>query len=194
MPTRQPAKADALGPDNTLGLITGPLIGTQAITGNRFSAVGKSPKTGGWGDANCGGRFGPALKQAGFDAIFFSGVSERPVYILAENGTVRLCDASSYWGLNCPKTEERVHSRHGKNAHAAVIGPAGERVSTLAAIINDRGRAAARSGLGMVMGSKRIKGVVAVASCEVRVAEDKKLRELRKKLIKEYCSYRESVI
>jgi len=97
--TRQRAMVDPLGPDNTLGLITGALTGTQAITGNRFVAVGKSPKTGGWGDANCGGKFGPALKQAGLDAIFFTGISKKPVYILIEKGKVALHDASTYWGL-----------------------------------------------------------------------------------------------
>ena len=137
--TRQRAKADPLGPENTLGLVTGLLTGTPAITGNRFTAVGKSPKTGGWGDANCGGRFGPALKQSGFDAIFLRGISHKPVYILAEDGKVRLYDASSYWGLNCPEVEEEFRKTHGKEAHAAVIGPAGERVSALAAIINDGG-------------------------------------------------------
>jgi aldehyde:ferredoxin oxidoreductase len=185
--TRQQAKADPLGPENTFGLVTGLLTGTRAITGNRFTAVGKSPKTGGWGDANCGGRFGPALKQAGFDAIFFSGISDEPVYILAEEGRVRFHDASPYWGLSCREAEEQFRKAHGDNAHSAVIGPAGERVSALAAIINDGGRAAARSGLGMVMGSKRIKGVVAVASREVPAARDKEMKELRKKLIKEYC-------
>jgi aldehyde:ferredoxin oxidoreductase len=185
---RQPAKTDPLGPGNTLGLVTGPLTGTSAITGNRFTAVGKSPKTGGWGDANCGGRFGPALKQAGLDAIFISGVSDKPVYVLVEDGRVSIHDASPYWGLNCLETEEKIRNMHGKNTHSAVIGPAGERVSALAAIINDGGRAAGRSGLGTVMGSKRIKGVAAVASHEVPVAEDEKMEELRRKLIKEYCS------
>lgn len=184
--TRQQAKVDPLGPENTFGLTTGPLTGTQAITGNRFTAVGKSPKTGGWGDANCGGRFGPALKQAGIDAIFFTGISEKPVYALVEDGKVMLHDASSYWGLNCSEAEEKFKETHGKQAHAAVIGPAGERVSALAAIINDGGRAAGRSGLGMVMGSKRIKGVVALAMDNVPVAEEKKLKGLRKKILKEH--------
>ena len=76
---RQKAGVDPLGPESILGLTTGPLTGTQTITGNRFTAVGKSPKTGGWGDANCGGKFGPALKQAGLDAIFFTGISKKPV-------------------------------------------------------------------------------------------------------------------
>jgi len=184
--TRQPAKVDPLGPKNTLGLTTGPLTGTLAITGNRFIAVGKSPKTGGWGDANCGGRFGPALKQSGLDAIFFTGISEKPVYVLVEEGRVVLRDASSYWGLSCSEAEKKFKEKHGNKAHAAVIGPAGERVSTLAAIINDSGRAAGRSGLGMVMGSKRIKGVVALATGNVPVAEEKKLKELRKRILSEH--------
>ena len=184
--TRQRAKVDPLGPENTFGLVTGPLTGTQAITGNRFTAVGKSPKTGGWGDANCGGKFGPALKQAGLDAIFFIGISEKPVYVLVEDGKVTLHDASSYWGLTCSEAEEKFRETHGNKAHAAVIGPAGERVSALAAIINDRGRAAGRSGLGMVMGSKRIKGVVALATGKVPVAEEEKLKKLRKKILSEH--------
>lgn len=184
--TRQPAKADPLGPDNTLGLVTGPLTGTHAITGNRFTAVGRSPKTGGWGDANCGGRFGPALKQAGLDAIFFKGISEKPIYVLVEDGIVTLHDASDYWGLSCSEVEDKFKDMHGKQAHAAVIGPAGERVSALAAIVNDKGRAAARSGLGMVMGSKRLKGVVVMATGKVAVADEEKLQDLRKRILKEY--------
>jgi aldehyde:ferredoxin oxidoreductase len=184
--TRQQAMADPLGPANTLGLITGPLTGTQAITGNRFVAVGKSPKTGGWGDANCGGRFGPALKQAGLDAIFFTGISKKPVYVLIDKGKVTLHDASPYWGLGCPETEEKFSDTYGKQAIAAVIGPAGERLSALAAIINDKGRAAGRSGLGMVMGSKRLKGVVALATDQVPVAGEEKLKALRKRILSEY--------
>ncbi len=184
--TRQPAKVNPLGPKNTLGLTTGPLTGTLAITGNRFTAVGKSPKTGGWGDANCGGKFGPALKQAGIDAIFFIGISHKPVYALIEKGSVSLHDASKYWGLTCSEAEEKFKEMHGKNAHTAVIGPAGERVSALAAIINDGGRAAGRSGLGMVMGSKRLKGVVALSTVKVQIAEDEKLKELRKRILSEY--------
>jgi len=186
---RQPPRVDPLGPESTLGLVTGPLTGTQAITGNRFVAVGKSPKTGGWGDANCGGSFGPALKQAGLDAIFVTGIAAQPAFILVENGGVSLQDAGSYWGLGCLETEARLAEDFGKQAHAAVIGPAGEQVSTLAAIINDRGRAAGRSGLGTVMGSKRLKAVVALASGQVPVAEEARLKELRKELLADY--YRE---
>ena len=184
--TRQRPKADPLGPDSTLGFITGPLTGTQAITGNRFTVVAKSPKTGGWGDANCGGKFGPALKQAGLDAVFVTGISERPAYLVVENGEVSIRDGSSYWGLGCVETEEGLRKAHGKGTHSAVIGPAGEQVRALAAIINDKGRAAGRSGLGMVMGSKRLKGVVALATGKVPVAEEEKLSALRKQILEKF--------
>ncbi len=184
--TRQRAKVDSLGPENIFGLTTGPLTGTMAITGNRFTAVGKSPKTGGWGDANCGGRFGPALKQAGLDAIFFTGISDKAVYVLVEDGKVSLQDASSCWGLSCAKTEKKLKKMHGEKAYAAVIGPAGERLSALAAIINDGGRAAGRSGLGMVMGSKRLKAVVAMATGKIPVAEEEQLKALRKRILDEH--------
>ena len=117
---RQKAGVDPLGPESILGLTTGPLTGSQAITGNRFTAVGKSPKTGGWGDANCGGKFGPALKQAGLDAIFFTGVSEKPVYALVEDGKVSLHDAGAYWGLPCGEAEDKFAEAHGKRVRAAV--------------------------------------------------------------------------
>ena len=184
--TRQKANIDPLGPESILGFLAGPLTGTPAITGNRFVVVGKSPKTGGWGDANCGGRFGSALKQAGLDGIFFRGISQKPVYVVVEKGDVTVHDASEYWGLGCLETEDKFKEQYGKQAHSAVIGPAGERVSALAAVINEKGRAAGRSGLGMVMGSKRLKGVVAMATEEVPTAEEVKLKELRKKIISEF--------
>lgn len=183
---RQPVGTDPLGDQAILGFLAGPLTGTDAITGSRFTVVGKSPKTGGWGDANCGGRWGPALKQAGLDAVFFTGIAEKPVYALVEDSKVTLRDATEFWGMNCGAAEAKFKEVHGKDAHSAVIGPAGERVSALACIINDAGRAAARSGLGMVMGAKRIKGIVAVGSGEVQVAEPDKLKALRKKILSEH--------
>ncbi len=183
---RQPAKAEAMGPENTLGFTTGPLTGTSAITGNRFTVVGKSPKTGGWGDANCGGAFGPAMKKAGLDAVFFTGITEKPVYAVIEKGGVTLHDASGLWGKGCLETEDWFRDKFGKKAHSAVIGSSGENASHLACIINDKGRAAGRSGLGGVMGSKRLKGVVALATGNVPVAEEDKLAALRKKIIGEH--------
>jgi len=157
---RQPAGVDPLGPDNTLGFFTGLLTGTGGITTNRYIVVAKSPKTGGWGDANSGGTFGPAMKTAGFDGILFTGVSPRPVYLLVRGGTAELLPADDWWGLDTTETDDRLAELYGPDARAACIGPAGEKLSLLAAVVNEKGRAAARSGLGAVMGSKRLKAVV----------------------------------
>ena len=100
--SRQKASVDPLGPENTLGLITGPLTGTPVPTGARYTAVAKSPLTGGWGDANSGGEFGPYLKFAGFDAVFFTGISPKPVYLLIDNGKAQLKDAESTSGEKIP--------------------------------------------------------------------------------------------
>ena len=178
---RQPANVDPLGPDNIFGLTTGPLTGTQAITGNRFTAVGKSPKTNTWGDANCGGNFGPGLKYSGYDGVFFTGIAEGPTYLLINEGKAELCDASDLWGLDSNETEQKLLDQYGKNAYVACIGPSGERCSLLACVMNDFGRAAGRSGLGAVMGSKKLKAVVAVGTQKVPVADPEKLKDARKK-------------
>lgn len=178
---RQPAGVDPLGPQSILGFTTGPLTGTTAITGNRFTVVGKSPKTGTWGDANCGGNFGPGLKFAGVDATFFTGTSDKPVYLLVEDGKAQILDASDLWGLDSNETEDTLRERHGKNTYVACIGQAGERASLLACVMNHYGRAAGRSGLGAVMGSKRLKAVVAVGDAEVPVANPDSVSDIRKK-------------
>jgi aldehyde:ferredoxin oxidoreductase len=152
---------DPLGPDNMLGIVTGALTGTPTPTGARYVAVAKSPLTGGWGDANSGGVFGPTLKFAGYDAVFFTGISEKPVYLLVDNGKAELVDAGEVWGKDCYETEEVLRNKHGKSAEVICIGPFGEKVSLISCIINEKGAAAGRSGLGAVMGSKRLKAVVA---------------------------------
>lgn len=93
-----PANADHLGPDNILGFMTGALTGTGAFMCGRWLVCGKSPLTGGWGDASCGGMFAAAIKQCGYDGIFVRGISDKPVYLYADNKTVEIRDASAYWG------------------------------------------------------------------------------------------------
>jgi aldehyde:ferredoxin oxidoreductase len=178
---RVPVDADPLGPDNMLGLITGPLTGTPAIMASRYCAVAKSPLTGGWGDANSGGDFGPALKFAGYDAVFVRGISDQPVYLLIEDGQAELRPASDLWGMDAVETEEVLQARHGPDTRVACIGPAGERLSLVSCIINDRGRAAGRSGLGAVMGSKRLKAVAVLGSQKPPVAQPDQVKALRKK-------------
>ena len=103
---RQKPGADPLGPDNILGFVTGILTGTPAMGGSRYVVVGKSPLTGGWGDANSGGNVGPFLKFAGYDAVFFTGVSKKPVYLFIDNGKAELRDAASLWGRDTFDTEK----------------------------------------------------------------------------------------
>jgi aldehyde:ferredoxin oxidoreductase len=182
---RIPKGADPLGPQNILGLLTGPLTGTPAIIGSRFVAVGKSPKTGGWGDANCGGHFGPHLKFAGFDGVFFSGAAPRPMYLFIEDGRAELRDAADLWGLGVTALEDLLVQRHGKSIQVCSIGPAGEKLALTACIMNDKERAAGRSGLGAVMGSKKLKCVVVKGKLSVPVHDEQKMKDLRKHYLKQ---------
>jgi aldehyde:ferredoxin oxidoreductase len=178
---RIPAGADALGPDNILGLFPGLLTGTP-LFGIRYQAVAKSPKNNGWGDANCGGDFGPFLKNAGWDGILFYGQASKPVYILIEDDKVEIRDAADLWGMLAIDVEDKLKERHGKKASIACIGPAGETKSLLAGICNERGRLAARSGLGAVMGSKNVKAVVVKATRSIIAGDKDKFQMVRTSL------------
>ncbi|MCH8160520.1 MAG: aldehyde ferredoxin oxidoreductase family protein [Chloroflexi bacterium] len=178
---RIPAGADPLGPDNILGFFPGLLTGTP-LFGIRYQAVAKSPKSGGWGDANCGGDFGPYLKHAGWDGILLNGISEKQVYILIEDDKVEIKDAGDLWGMLAIDVEDLLKERHGKKASVACIGPAGETMSLMAGICNERGRLAARSGLGAVMGSKKVKAIVVLASKKTLAGEKVIYKQVRSSL------------
>jgi len=182
---RIPQGAEALGPDNILGFFPGLLTGTP-LFGSRYQAVAKSPKTGGWGDANSGGDFGPFLKHAGWDGLLFSGISDKPVYLRIEDDKAELKDASDLWGLDAITTEGRLKERHGKKASIACIGQAGEKLSYMAGICNEYGRLAGRSGLGAVMGSKKLKAVVVLASRNILAGDDENVRSLVRASIDEF--------
>jgi aldehyde:ferredoxin oxidoreductase len=173
---------DPLGPENMLGMVTGPLTGTPTPTGARYVAVAKSPLTGGWGDANSGGQWGPSLKFAGFDGVFFTGVSEKPVYLFINHGKAQLINASEVWGKDCNETEEILSNKHGKGSEVISIGPFGEKVSLISCIVTEKGAAAGRSGLGAVMGSKRLKAVVVLGDEKsIQLADSDRMNEARKK-------------
>ncbi len=182
---RQKGGVDPLGPENIFALVTGPLTGSPAIGGARYQAMAKSPLTGGWGDANSGGHFGPALKFAGYDGVFFSGISEKPVYLFVDDGKAELRDASHLWGKDIYFTEDTLRDEHGAAAKAVSIGPAGEKLSLVAGIITHKGDAAARSGLGAVMGSKKLKAVVARGNKKVPVADMETANRLRQEHIED---------
>jgi len=178
---RQAKQVDPLGPENILGLAAGPLTGTKAPTGGRYMACCKSPLTGGWGDANAGGYFGSELKAAGFDAVFVSGAAAAPVFLWIADGRIEIRDAGRLWGLDSIDTEDALQKEFGdKKIRVACIGPASERLSLISGIVNDRGRIAARSGVGAVMGSKKLKAVAVRGHAKVPVADAAELGRLTK--------------
>lgn len=176
---------DPLGPENILGFVTGPLTGTPAIIGSRFTVVGKSPLTDTWGDANAGGYFGPYLKFSGYDAIFFSGISEKPVYLFVDEGEAELLDASDLWGKDFFATRDAITTKYDDDVRVAGIGPSGETLALISAIMVDEARAAARSGLAAVMGAKRLKAVAVRGSMEVPLAHAEEVKRLRRKYVRE---------
>ncbi len=184
--SRQKAGVDPLGPENILGFMTGPLTGTPAVMGSRYAVVGKSPLTGGWGNASSGGDFAPYLKFAGYDGVFFTGISEKPVYLFIDNGKAELRNAAHLWGKDSIETEDILKNELGEEVRVASIGPAGEKTSLIACITNNRGLAAAgRSGLGAVMGSKKLKAVAVTGHQQVPLADSETANRLRREHIAE---------
>jgi aldehyde:ferredoxin oxidoreductase len=175
---------DPLGPENVLGFTTGPLTGTGALLSGRYTVVCKSPVSGGWNDANSGGYFGPELKKAGYDAVFVQGASKKPAYIWINDGKVEIKDAAHLWGKDVVETEEALKAELGdKKIRAALIGPAGEKMALISAVINDEHRAAGRGGCGAVMGSKNLKAVVVRGSGNIPVAKPDQLKEANQEIL-----------
>ncbi len=168
-------REDPLGPDNIFGVMTGVFNGHAVPLGGRFEVVAKSPYTGTWGDSNCGGKFGPELKNSGFDALFFRGVSNKPVYLKLVDGKYSIEDAADVWGKNAYEAEDYLRKIEPKG-QALVIGVPGEKKMLLASIMNDYGRAAGRSGLGAVMGSKRLKGIIVRGTKKIEPFDSEMLR------------------
>ncbi len=156
-----PQGADPLGPENRLIFAVGPLTGTGAPTGARYAVVTRSPLTGAVTCSNSGGHFPAEMKRAGFDAVVFEGRAPSPVYLYLEDGKAELRSADHLWGKSTHETHDALIAETHPSARTAVIGPAGENLVLFASIMNDKDRAAGRSGVGAVMGSKNLKGVVA---------------------------------
>ena len=153
-------KVEPLAPENKLIFVTGPLTGTPAATGGRYSVVTKGPLTGAIACSNSGGYFGAELKFAGWDMVIFEGRAPKPVYLLIEDDKVRLVDAGHLWGKTTWETEEMLKGFHqDPQMRVSSIGRAGENGVLYAGIVNDLHRAAGRSGVGAVMGSKNLKAV-----------------------------------
>jgi aldehyde:ferredoxin oxidoreductase len=153
-------KVDPLSPSNKLIWATGPLTGTMASTGGRYTVVTKGPLTGAIACSNSGGYWGAELKMAGWDMVIFEGKSPKPVYLYVSDDKAELRDASGYWGKTVWETEEGLKKAHQDPLlRISTIGAAGENQVLFAAVVNDLHRAAGRSGVGAVMGSKNLKAV-----------------------------------
>jgi aldehyde:ferredoxin oxidoreductase len=183
---RVPAGADPLGPDNVLVYAPGVLTGL-AISGASRSAVGaKSPITGGFGAAEAGGGFPAQLKRAGFDALIVEGVAEAPVYLWITDGSCEIRDASAVWGRGTREAEATIRAEVGQDrAELAMIGPGGENMVQYACVMHGLKDAAGRTGLGAVMGSKRLKAVAAYGSQSVDGADADTVRAMARRAAQE---------
>lgn len=179
-----PANTDAFAPESMIGFVSGPTNGTGPLMGGRYTVVSKSPVTGGWNDANSGGNFGPIMRKSGYDAIFVKGISETPVYIFVDNGKVEFRNASHLWGKTVIDTENAIKEElNDKKVGIALIGPAGERLSNMAAVMNDSHRAAGRGGSGAVMGSKKLKAIVCRGDFKFEIKNKDEILALNKQTV-----------
>lgn len=154
------AKVDPLSAQNKIIWATGPLTGTMASTGGRYSVITKGALTGAIACSNSGGYFGAELRMAGWDMIIFEGKSAKPVYLVIEDDKVELQDAAFLWGKSVWETEPAIKAKHQEpQMRVSSIGRAGETGCLYAGVVNDLHRAAGRSGVGTVMGSKNLKAI-----------------------------------
>ena len=168
-----PAGTNPLGEKNILGIATGLLTGSMFPQASRHVVAALSPLTDVWGESHAAGFFGAELKFAGYDAIMFTGASSDPLYLNIEDSKVELLDASHLWGKDVFETDDILRKDHDRKFRTLSIGQAGENLVRFSAIMNDRDRASARSGLGAVMGSKKIKAVSVKGTGKLEVADPK---------------------
>ena len=170
---------DPLGPDSPLVFAVGPLTGTTIPMVSRSAVCGVSPLTGLWGEATTGGSFPFRLKAAGFDGIFITGKADKPVYLHVRDGRAEVRNASHLWGKDIYQTQEVLKEELSEaGLSVSCVGAAGENLVRYAAVMNDRGRAAGRCGMGALMGSKNLKAVAVTGDQRAELADGEKVREL----------------
>ncbi len=180
---------DPLSPENKLIYASGLLTGTAASTGGRYMVITKGPLTGTIASSNSGGFFGAEMRFSGNDIIIFEGKSEKPVYLSIKGEKVELKDATNLWGKKVNETTDQLQAEFGNDqARVSCIGPAGENQVLFASIMNEKHRAAGRSGVGAVMGSKNLKAVIIKADeKQVEYYKDEMMKVVKKqtKMLKE---------
>ena len=177
------ATVDPLSAENKLIYITGPLTGAAAPSSGRYMVVTKSPLTGMIASSNSGGIWGAKLKYAGWDALIVEGEASEWTYITVEDDKIELHNAAEYVGMKSEEVDDVLKEKHGANSSVLHIGPAGEKKVLLAAIMNDKDRAAGRSGVGAVMGSKKLKAIVVKTDRKKldNIADEAALKEATKR-------------
>jgi aldehyde:ferredoxin oxidoreductase len=180
---------DPLGPDNTLMFMTGPLVGTRAPSCGRHEVCALSPLTGIWGESNAGGFWGAELRFSGYDGLIIRGRAEKPVWLsVVEGQPPALHDAADLWGLDTYETQQRLRDElDDQKARVASIGPAGENQVLYAAIMNDHGRAAGRTGMGAVMGSKNLKAIVVRGNQRIPLVNKEAFNDTAKQAVRIVC-------
>ncbi len=190
---------DPLGPENKLVYTTGPLAATGFPLNSRWLVAAKSPLTGIWGEATCGGSFAVQLRKAGYDALVVEGATKSPVYININDNNVEIKDASKLWGKMTLDAEVAIaqdlglKERKEHNPAVVCIGPAGEKLVKIAAVMHTAHRAAGRTGLGAVMGSKKLKAIAVHGTKKIQIANPEKLGQITKKVASE-CITNETLI
>lgn len=169
---------DPLGPDNKLIFAAGPLTGEPFGGAGRNSVGAKSPLTGAYGDGEAGGFWGSFLKRAGYDAVIVEGQAEKPVYIAIEDGQVAIHDASDIWGKDTAYVDEYLKAKHGRGAKVCQCGIAGENLVRYATVVNDINRMVGRTGMGAVMGSKKLKAIVVKGKQMPKMSNPQRVKEL----------------
>jgi aldehyde:ferredoxin oxidoreductase len=173
-------EAQPLDPKNLLILAAGPLTGIGFSGSSRLSVGARSPLTGIWGQASCGGNFGPELKRCGYDALVFKGRAEGPVFLLLGEEEADLLPADDLWGEDTYRATDILKERYSKQHKVLAIGPAGENLIPYASIVNDKAHVFGRAGLGAVMGSKNLKAIVAKGSRKMQLKDRERVKELGK--------------
>jgi aldehyde:ferredoxin oxidoreductase len=182
---------DPLGKENVLVFMNGPLTGTRIPLSGRHEIATRSPATGGLGESDTGGKWGTELRKAGYDGLVIHGRAEEPSYIWIHDDGEELRSARHVWGMDTYETDEQLRSETDSKANVSSIGPAGEGLALISSVMHDGkdGRAAARCGVGAVMGSKLLKAVVARGNRTIPVADEEGLnqsiREMGAKIVKD---------
>lgn len=179
-------KGDPFCGKNPLIMMAGPLTGTGAPTGARYMVTTLSPLTGAITCSNSGGMFPTELRKAGWDGIIFTGKASHPTYLWVDGDKAELRDATELWGKTTHQTDEALRGQTDAQAKVACIGPAGERLVRFASIMNDKDRAAGRSGVGAVMGSKNLKAVVVRGKQRISLHDPEEFKKITSRILKKF--------